>query len=145
MKGGSGDGRDGGFGGFPAADELERIQQGIQGGIDLVEGLEKGDADDAVGHDVAGERLEGVVKEFSNGFVFSDENFEGGVVREILDETGDIEIGRHAASVLLEAGDGLLAEDAGVVAHFDEGFPLILRETHGAVAKSGADGLQGAR
>ena len=144
VKGESGDGRDGGFGDFPAADELERFEQGIQGGVDLVENLEEGHADDAVGHDVAGERLERVVKQFSDRFVFGDKRLKDGVVREVLDEAGDVEIGRHAADVLLEAGDGLLAEDAGVVAHLDEGFPLVGREAHGAVAERGADGLQGA-
>lgn len=135
-------GRRGGLG-LPAADLFEGTEQGIQGGIQLIERLEEGDTDDAVGHDIARESFESVVQEFSHGFVFSEECLKRRVVGEVLDETDDIKIGRHAASVLLDTSDGLLAEDPGVVTHLDEGFPLIRRETHGAAAKSGADGLKG--
>ncbi len=135
---------DGGFGGgLAAADLLEGAEEGVQGGVELVEGLEEGDADDAVGHDVTGEGLECVVHEFAHGLVFGLEGLERGVVRQILGEAGDVEVGGHAAGVRLDAGDGLLAEDARAVPHFHEGYALVLGEAHGAAAEGGADGLQG--
>lgn len=138
--------RGSGFSGRLAAAQRGKALQGaIEVRVQFVQRLEHADADNAVGHDVAGEGFERVTEQFGDVIELVAEGIELLKIFEVARELGHVEIGRERAGAILEGGDSLLAERSRFVAHLDQALALIGRETDGAGAEGGLDGLQGGR